>query len=86
MLPPSLEVLEQRLRSRGTDSEEAIQKRMLDARVELDVASRTRFDGRIRNVDRSAAYLQFRELVRPQVKLCQDLRRRSGLEVSEPEN
>lgn len=33
--PPSLEVLEQRLRGRGTDSEEAIQKRMKNARDEL---------------------------------------------------
>ena len=33
--PPSLEVLEERLRGRGTDSEEAIQRRLETARVEL---------------------------------------------------
>ena len=33
--PPSIEILEQRLRGRGTDSEEAIEKRLETARVEL---------------------------------------------------
>lgn len=84
ILPPSLEELERRLRTRGTDSEAAIVKRMLDARVELDVASRTKFDGRIKNEDKDSAYLQLRELLRPQVELCQDLRRRRGLPVSSP--
>lgn len=35
ILPPSLEVLEQRLRNRGTDSEETIRLRMENARGEL---------------------------------------------------
>ena len=34
--PPSLEELERRLRNRGTDSEEAIQRRLETARVELE--------------------------------------------------
>src|SRR5690606_27731340 len=34
--PPSLEVLEQRLRSRGTDAEDAIRLRLDNARRELD--------------------------------------------------
>lgn len=34
--PPSLEVLEQRLRGRGTDPEEAIQRRMKNAIAEMD--------------------------------------------------
>ena len=34
--PPSLEELERRLRNRGTDSEEAIQKRLATARLELE--------------------------------------------------
>ncbi len=33
--PPSLEVLEQRLRARGTDKEESIQRRMKNARDEM---------------------------------------------------
>lgn len=35
ILPPSLEVLEQRLRNRGTDSEEAIVRRLSNARREV---------------------------------------------------
>ena len=33
--PPSMEILEERLRGRGTDSEEAIERRLETARVEL---------------------------------------------------
>ena len=36
--PPSFEELERRLRSRGTDSEEAIQKRLKRAKEEIDIA------------------------------------------------
>lgn len=43
ILPPSIEVLEQRLRGRATDSEEAIQKRMAKASSELEFA-KGRFD------------------------------------------
>lgn len=39
ILPPSLEVLEKRLRGRGTDSEEAILERLGKARGELDFAA-----------------------------------------------
>lgn len=36
--PPDMEVLEQRLRGRGTDEEEDIQKRLKQARVEMEFA------------------------------------------------
>lgn len=36
ILPPSMEELERRLRSRGTDSEDVIQRRMLAARAECE--------------------------------------------------
>ncbi len=39
IVPPSLEVLEQRLRGRGTDSEEAITERLAKAGWELEFAS-----------------------------------------------
>jgi guanylate kinase len=39
IVPPSMEILEQRLRGRGTDSEEAIIERLAKARWELDFAS-----------------------------------------------
>ena len=39
IVPPSMEILEQRLRGRGTDAEEAIVERLAKARWELDFAS-----------------------------------------------
>lgn len=36
--PPSIEILEQRLRGRGTDSEEAVQKRLAQAEKEMAFA------------------------------------------------
>ncbi len=39
VVPPSWDVLEQRLRNRGTDSEEKLQKRLVRAKVELQAAS-----------------------------------------------
>jgi guanylate kinase len=38
VMPPSVEVLEQRLRSRGTESEEAITKRLARSAAELKMA------------------------------------------------
>lgn len=48
IVPPSLEVLEQRLRGRGTDSEEAIRERLDKASWELDFA-RGKFDWELVN-------------------------------------
>ena len=39
IVPPSMEILEQRLRGRGTDSEEAITERLAKSRWELDFAA-----------------------------------------------
>jgi guanylate kinase len=36
MKPPSMEVLEQRLRGRNTESEESLQKRLLTAKAEME--------------------------------------------------
>ena len=57
LLPPTFEVLEQRLRGRGTDSEEAIQGRLAIAREELSHADE--FDLQIINdtVERAAGAL-----------------------------
>lgn len=36
--PPSLKILEQRLRGRGTDDEDSVKKRLEQAKVEMDFA------------------------------------------------
>ena len=55
ILPPNVEELEQRLRSRGQDSEEAIAKRLSCAQAELDAADE--FDLQIVNDDLETALL-----------------------------
>jgi guanylate kinase len=49
MKPPSLDILEARIRSRGQDSEEAIQRRLARASIEIDSAEE--FDIQIINDD-----------------------------------
>ena len=43
LLPPSMEELERRLRSRGTDSEEVILRRLDSARGEVSLAKKYRY-------------------------------------------
>jgi guanylate kinase len=52
-MPPSIEVLEMRLRNRGTESEEAITKRLARSAAELKMAEQ--FDVTIVNDDLSRA-------------------------------
>ncbi len=59
--PPNLEVLEQRLRGRGTESETAIQKRMANARYEMDHLEK--FDHRLVNDDFQSTYQKFEKAV-----------------------
>ena len=59
--PPNLGVLEQRLRGRGTDSEEVIQKRMKNALVEM--AEQPKFDQVVVNDDFSTAYQNLEKVV-----------------------
>jgi guanylate kinase len=58
ILPPSLEALEKRLRDRGTESEEAVQRRLKEAQLEISRAGH--FDHQIINhtVDKSTAELE----------------------------
>lgn len=58
ILPPSLEVLTQRLHKRGTDSEEAIKLRLANARVEIGTCHW--FDAWIVNDDLERAYAELR--------------------------
>ena len=61
VMPPSVEVLEQRLRSRGTESEESIQKRLGRSARELDEASR--FDKTIVNDDLDRAVAETKAVI-----------------------
>lgn len=62
VLPPSLEELERRLRGRGTDAEETIQRRLLAARSEIErgIAS---YDYLVVNDDFDKAYQQLRSIL-----------------------
>ncbi|PHH88891.1 hypothetical protein CDD83_6903 [Cordyceps sp. RAO-2017] len=62
--PPSLDVLESRLRGRGTEKEESIQKRLAQARNELEYSQTPGVhDKVIVNDDLEKAYNEFEEFV-----------------------
>lgn len=61
VMPPSIEVLEQRLRTRGTDSEEAIVRRLARSGEELSHASE--FDVTIVNDELSRAVDEARRVI-----------------------
>nr|WP_297444985.1 guanylate kinase [Desulfurobacterium sp.] len=61
ILPPSLKELERRLRSRGTEDEETIEKRLLIARRELSLA--TRYDYIIINDRLQEAFEKLKSIV-----------------------
>jgi guanylate kinase len=63
--PPDMATLEKRLRGRGTDSEESIQKRLANAQEEMDEA--IRYDRVIINDDLQRAYAELREVITPLV-------------------
>lgn len=62
--PPSIEALEQRLRDRGTETEEKIQLRLGNARGEMQfMNNKSLFDFVVINDDFEQSYLQFREMI-----------------------
>ena len=62
--PPSLEVLEKRLRGRGTDDEGSVGKRLEKARVEMEFSKREGvFDRVVVNDDLERAYGEVSEWV-----------------------
>ena len=62
ILPPSIEELERRMRARGQDSEEVIQRRLENARGEMDHAGE--FDYAIINKDFDTARRKLAEVIR----------------------
>ena len=63
--PPSFEVLEQRLRSRATDNEDAITKRLNQAKKELEFAEsgEAPHDRVVVNDDLDKAYREVKEFI-----------------------
>jgi guanylate kinase len=62
VLPPSREILEKRLRGRGTDADEVIERRLLKATEELEWADR--YDHIIRNDDLGEAVQRVLGIIR----------------------
>jgi guanylate kinase len=62
ILPPSVDELERRMRSRGQDSEEVIQRRLNNAREEL--THQGEFNYRIINKDFDTARRELAEIIR----------------------
>lgn len=60
---PSFEVLEERLRARGTEGEEDVQRRLAQARVELEYAEEGAYDKIIVNGDVEEAYKELEMFV-----------------------
>lgn len=61
VMPPSIQILEQRLKSRSTDSKESIERRIAKAEKELETASL--FDVSILNENLEAACLRAEDVV-----------------------
>lgn len=64
ILPPSLEEMERRLRSRGTDSEEVIQTRLTNARAEIEFAqSQGKYEYQLINDDLETCAKELEDLI-----------------------
>ena len=61
LLPPSMKTLDQRLRDRGTDSDEVIRRRLREGNPEISMASM--FDYAVINEDLGDAVAKVREIV-----------------------
>ncbi|XP_068215276.1 guanylate kinase isoform X2 [Palaemon carinicauda] len=67
--PPSIEELEQRLRARGTETEESLMRRLETAKKELEYGAKDgNFDKIIINDNVDEAYEQLREFIKPIVE------------------
>ena len=64
LAPPSIEVLETRIRERGTDSDEAIRRRLAQAKIEMEYSQIPGVHDRIIvNDDLERAYKEVRDFV-----------------------
>ena len=67
--PPSIEDLEKRLRSRGTETEESLRRRLDTAKHELEYeeSDKTAFDHVIINDDLEHAYENLKEILKEHI-------------------
>jgi guanylate kinase len=67
--PPGMETLEKRLRERGTETEESLQKRLDTAKLELEYekSEQNAFDHVIINDNLDSAYEKLKEILRKQI-------------------
>lgn len=72
--PPDIKALETRLRGRGTETEDRIQKRLHNAVGELEDAKSMSWDAYIVNDDISVAYEKLREVAREGRQACAESR------------
>lgn len=71
--PPSMEVLEKRLRDRQTETEESLQKRLEAARVDMELSKEPGvFDAVIINDDLEKAYEELKEILDEEIKKVQE--------------
>jgi len=66
LLPPSLEILEKRLRDRSTETEASIQRRLSTARTEI--ARANEYNHRVVNADLDTTVNELRALIAPLVR------------------
>uniref|UniRef100_A0A7N6FC38 Guanylate kinase-like domain-containing protein n=1 Tax=Anabas testudineus TaxID=64144 RepID=A0A7N6FC38_ANATE len=71
--PPSMEILETRLRDRQTETEESLQKRLEAARIDLELSKEPGlFDVVIINEDVERAYEELKEILNEEIKKVQE--------------
>uniref|UniRef100_A0A3Q4HK28 Guanylate kinase n=1 Tax=Neolamprologus brichardi TaxID=32507 RepID=A0A3Q4HK28_NEOBR len=71
--PPSMDVLEKRLRDRQTETEESLQKRLEAARVDMELSKEPGvFDAVIINDDIEKAYEELKEILDEEIKKVQE--------------
>ncbi|KAK3258952.1 guanylate kinase [Cymbomonas tetramitiformis] len=74
--PPSMDLLEQRLRGRGTETEEKVQKRLKGAKAELDYADDNggaNFDSIIVNDDLERAYEAVKDALKENIGVAEHM-------------
>ncbi|XP_053721790.1 guanylate kinase 1b isoform X2 [Synchiropus splendidus] len=71
--PPSMEILEKRLRDRQTETEESLQKRLEAARIDMELSNEPGvFDVVIINDDLERAYEELKDILNDEIKKVQE--------------